>query len=80
MSPNTLSVCEIKDGLRFCKIKQEEARKRAVQSRDELMRHGLACSNENDDRKQVSRIKQMTSTEKSKKHWSITNTTVNDTR
>ena len=32
-----LTVDEILDGLRFCKIKQEETRKISVQSRDELM-------------------------------------------
>ena len=32
VSPKSLSLSEIKDGLRFCRIKQEEARKRSAQS------------------------------------------------
>ena len=78
--PKLLTVVEIIDGLKICRIRQTDARKRATQSRDKLLRECLATANDNDNKKQVSGIKQIMSGEKGKRFWSITCATVNDLR
>ena len=79
-NPKSYSLAQIIDGLRFCRIQQKEARKRAVPSRDKMMRERLALAVEKRDRKKIAGIKQILNTENSKRNWSVVNATLDGPR
>ena len=68
VNPETLSMRDIFDALRFCRIQQEEARKNAVPGRNEMMIKNLARANAKRDHKKVSGIKQIMNSENSKRN------------
>ena len=67
-SPKTYNLLQIADGIRFCKLKQTEARNRAESTREEMTRERLAVAVEKRDTRKVAGIKQILNTENSKKN------------
>ena len=79
-NPLLLSVDEVLDGLRYCRIQMDKARKSAAPAREEMLRLSIASAAEKGDMKKVKEIKQIMNGEKSKRNWCIVNATVDDPR
>ena len=80
VDPNALTIPDILDGLRYCRIHQLEARKYAVTSREDMMVNNLANANARNDRAKVSAIKRIMNTESGKRDWRVINIIVDDPR
>ena len=79
-NPRELTLCDVLDGLHYCRIQMSEARKRATQGREEMLRDWLASAVEKEDKKKISNIKSIMNGEKGRRNWSIINMTVDDPR
>ena len=79
-NPKSYNLMQIRDGIRYCKIKQKEARNRAIPTRDQMLRDRLAVAVRQQDKSKISGIKQILNTENSKKNWGIVNATLDDPR
>ena len=80
MTPKSYNLLQITDGIRFCKMKQKDARNRAESTREEMTRERLTDAIERRDSSKAAGIKQILNTENSKKNWGIVNATLNDPR
>ena len=65
--PKSYSMEQIIDGIKYCKIQQKEARKRAEPTREKMMRESLALAVKKCDKKRISGIKQILNSENSNK-------------
>ena len=55
--PKSYSMEQIIDGIKYCKMQQKEARKRAEPTREKMMRDRLALVVRKRDKKRISGIK-----------------------
>ena len=65
--PKSYSMEQIIDGIKYCKMRQEEARKRAEPTREKMMRENLALATKKRDKKRISGIKQIVNAKTAKR-------------